>query len=61
MAVDTILARLRGERTQVRQLLPPELIVRKSSGATTPDVEDNSRFNPKQDDNLNPAKLAAGV
>jgi DNA-binding LacI/PurR family transcriptional regulator len=62
MAVDTILARLRGERTPVRQLLPPELIVRKSSGATTPDEEDHSRFNPQQHDNPNPAaKLAASV
>jgi DNA-binding LacI/PurR family transcriptional regulator len=62
MAVDTILARLRGERTPVRQLLPPELIVRKSSGAMTPDAEDHSRFNPQQHDNPNPAaKLAASV
>ena len=55
MAVDNILARLRGDQTPVRQLLPPELIVRKSSGAVMPDAEDNSRFNPQQTDNPNPA------
>lgn len=32
-AVDTILARLRGEHPQVRQLLEPELIIRSSTGS----------------------------
>jgi DNA-binding LacI/PurR family transcriptional regulator len=59
MAVDYILARLRGETPQLRQLLPPELIVRRSSGATTPDEEDGSRFNPRQEDNLNRAATSA--
>ncbi|MEP6621357.1 MAG: GntR family transcriptional regulator [bacterium] len=31
-AVDTVLARLRGERPAVRQLFPPKLVVRASSG-----------------------------
>ncbi|MFN2604322.1 MAG: GntR family transcriptional regulator [Gemmatimonadaceae bacterium] len=59
LAVDHILARLRGERPQIRQLLPPELIVRKSSGAAMPDEEDGSRFNPKQEDNPNRAATIA--
>jgi DNA-binding LacI/PurR family transcriptional regulator len=33
LAVESLLARLRGERPQTRQLLAPELIVRRSSGA----------------------------
>ena len=33
LAVDTVLARLRGERPSTRQLLAPELIVRRSCGA----------------------------
>ena len=33
LAVDTLLARLRGERPPVRQLLDPELVVRRSCGA----------------------------
>lgn len=33
LAVDTVLARLRGEPTPTRQLLAPELIVRRSCGA----------------------------
>jgi DNA-binding LacI/PurR family transcriptional regulator len=33
LAVDTVLARLRGERPPTRQLLAPELIVRRSCGA----------------------------
>jgi hypothetical protein len=62
MAVDNILARLRGDQTPVRQLLAPELIVRKSSGAVMPDAEDNSRFNPQQDDTSNrSAKIAASA
>jgi DNA-binding LacI/PurR family transcriptional regulator len=62
MAVDHILARLRGENPPVRQLLPPELIVRRSSGAVKADEEDGSRFNPKQEDNPNrPATIAAGA
>lgn len=48
MAVDTILARLRGETPTIRQILPPELIVRRSSGAAIADHEDASRFNPSQ-------------
>lgn len=61
MAVDHILARLRGEHPPVRQLLPPELIVRRSSGAVKSDEEDGSRFNPKQEDNPNrTATIAAG-
>lgn len=32
LAVDTLLARFRGEKTQTRQILPPELIIRRSSG-----------------------------
>jgi DNA-binding LacI/PurR family transcriptional regulator len=32
-ALDTVLARLRGERPEARQLLPPELVVRASCGA----------------------------
>lgn len=59
MAVDYILARLRGENPQVRQLLAPELIVRRSSGALVSQEEDGSRFNPKQQDNLNPAAASA--
>jgi LacI family transcriptional regulator len=59
LAVDHILARLRGGYPQVRQLLPPELIVRRSSGAVTPDEEDGSRFNPKQQDNPNRAATIA--
>ncbi len=62
MAVDHILARLRGENPPVRQLLPPELIVRRSSGAVKADEEDGSRFNPKQEDNPNrAATIAAGA
>lgn len=61
MAVDYILARLRREHPPVRQLLPPELIVRRSSGAVMSDEEDGSRFNPKQEDNPNrAATIAAG-
>jgi len=37
MAVDTLLARLRGEHLPVRRLLPPELIVRRSCGAAAND------------------------
>ena len=60
MAVDYILARMRGENPPVRQVLGPELIVRRSSGAVTGhDEEDASRFNPKQQDNLNPAAVTA--
>jgi DNA-binding LacI/PurR family transcriptional regulator len=33
LAVDTLLARLRGERPETRRLLPPELVVRRSCGA----------------------------
>jgi DNA-binding LacI/PurR family transcriptional regulator len=55
LAVDYILARLRGEQPATRQLLPPELIVRRSSGASMPDEEDSSRFNPQQDDSPNRA------
>ena len=50
MVVDTILARLRGETPVIRQILPPELIVRRSSGAAVADQEDTSRFNPSQSD-----------
>ena len=50
MAVDTILARLRGESPATRQILSPELIVRRSSGAATSDEEDDSRFDPRQQD-----------
>ena len=32
LAVDTLLARLRGEQTETRKILQPELIVRRSSG-----------------------------
>jgi DNA-binding LacI/PurR family transcriptional regulator len=35
-ALDTVLARLRGERPAVRQLLPPELVVRGSTLAAIP-------------------------
>jgi DNA-binding LacI/PurR family transcriptional regulator len=59
MAVDYILARLRGESPPVRQLLAPELIVRRSSGALTSQEEDGSRFNPKQQDNPNTAAASA--
>jgi DNA-binding LacI/PurR family transcriptional regulator len=58
MAVDTILARLRGESPATRQILPPELIVRRSSGAATSDEEDDSRFDPRQQDS---AARAAGI
>jgi LacI family transcriptional regulator len=34
-ALDTVLARLRGERPPTRQLLPPALVIRASSGALT--------------------------
>jgi len=38
LAVDTLLARLRGDRPPTRQLLDPELVVRRScGGAPTPD------------------------
>ncbi|HVF40934.1 MAG TPA: GntR family transcriptional regulator [Gemmatimonadaceae bacterium] len=50
IAVDTILARLRGETPPIRQILPPELIVRRSSGAAIADQEDASRFHPTQSD-----------
>jgi DNA-binding LacI/PurR family transcriptional regulator len=33
LAVDTLLARLRGEHPEIRQLLPPQLVVRHSCGA----------------------------
>ncbi len=32
VAVDTVLARIRGEPTETRKLLPPELVVRRSTG-----------------------------
>lgn len=32
LAVDTLLARLRGEKTEARKILQPELVVRRSSG-----------------------------
>jgi LacI family transcriptional regulator len=32
LAVDTLLARLRGEQTETRKILQPELVVRRSSG-----------------------------
>jgi len=35
IAVDTLIARFRGEKTQTRQILPPELIIRRSSGRAT--------------------------
>lgn len=34
LAVDSVVARIRGENPAVRTLLPPELVVRRSSGAT---------------------------
>jgi DNA-binding LacI/PurR family transcriptional regulator len=37
LAVDTLLARLRGERAPTRQLLDPELVVRRSCGAPAAD------------------------
>jgi LacI family transcriptional regulator len=45
MAVDTLIARLHGDRPPVRQLLPPELIVRRSCGAAgdEPDAERRPR------------------
>lgn len=39
LAVETLLARLRGERPATRQLLAPELIVRASCGAPARDVD----------------------
>ena len=39
MAVETLLARLAGERPPVRQLLEPELVVRRSCGAVGDDPE----------------------
>jgi LacI family transcriptional regulator len=38
LAVDTVLARLRGEHPPVRQLLMPELVVRRSCGAAVDDA-----------------------
>jgi DNA-binding LacI/PurR family transcriptional regulator len=42
LAVDAVLAQLRGERTPIRRLIAPELIIRQSCGATaamrTPEV-----------------------
>jgi len=38
LAVDSVLARLRGEHTPVRQLLTPELVVRRSCGAAIDDA-----------------------
>jgi DNA-binding LacI/PurR family transcriptional regulator len=38
LAVDTLLARLRGERPPTRQLLEPELVVRRSCGAPAADA-----------------------
>jgi LacI family transcriptional regulator len=43
MAVDTLLARIRGERPLVRQLLPPELVVRRSCGAAGDDPPEPPR------------------
>ena len=41
LAVDTLLARLRGERTETRKILEPELVIRDSSGAyTTPEYDE---------------------
>ena len=59
LAVDHILARLRGETPAVRQILPPELIVRRSSGAAFADEEDGSRFNPRQNDASDGAPIVA--
>jgi DNA-binding LacI/PurR family transcriptional regulator len=39
MAVDTLLARLRGEQPPVRQLLAPELVIRRSCGAAGDEPE----------------------
>lgn len=38
LAVDTVLARLRGEHPPVRQLLAPELVIRRSCGAAIDDA-----------------------
>ena len=46
-AVDTLLARLRGEQPPVRQLLTPELIVRRSSGAGDDDAPPIARSRPR--------------
>jgi LacI family transcriptional regulator len=59
LAVDHILARLRGETPATRQILPPELIVRRSSGAAFADAEDASRFNPRQNDASDGASIVA--
>lgn len=59
LAVDYILARLRGETPAVRQILPPELIVRRSSGAAFSGEEDASRFNPRQSDASDGASIVA--
>jgi DNA-binding LacI/PurR family transcriptional regulator len=36
IAVETVLARIRGEPTPTRRLLPPELVIRQSSGGPAP-------------------------
>ena len=43
LAVDTLLARLRGERPTVRQLLAPEIVVRRSCGAVGEESEPERR------------------
>ena len=47
LAVDALVARVRGERPPVRQLLDPELIVRRSCGAPPPAAEPSPGVSPR--------------
>jgi DNA-binding LacI/PurR family transcriptional regulator len=60
LAVDTLLARLRGEHPPTRQILPPSLVVRRSSGAPSAEREPARDWAPSpHDPDFTKVRLAA--
>jgi len=59
LAVDYLLARLRGEQPMIRQILPPELVVRRSSGAPADEAMDGTDASGTHD-LTSPAIIGAG-
>src|SRR6266508_835912 len=60
LAVDYLLARLRGEQPPIRQILPPQLIVRRSSGAPPEESTEAVADNSTADDLASPPAIVAG-
>ncbi|HYN82857.1 MAG TPA: GntR family transcriptional regulator [Gemmatimonadaceae bacterium] len=60
LAVDYVLARLRGEQPPNRQILPPQLIVRRSSGAAAEESTEAVADNSTADELTGPQAIVAG-